>query len=65
MLGKKDKKLIKMEKSTTKSKSLVKKKSADNSEIFLIIFLMLIIVVVPLAITIWDIGSPIPGQQAS
>jgi len=54
-----------MEKSTTKPKSSVKKKSVDNSEIFLIIFLMLIIVVVPLAITIWDIGSPIPGQQAS
>ena len=39
----------------------IKKKSPVDSEIFLIIFIMLIIVVLPLAISIWDIGSPIPG----
>jgi hypothetical protein len=32
-----------------------------DSEIFLVIFLMLIIVVLPLAISVWDIGSPVPG----
>jgi hypothetical protein len=38
-----------------------KKVSPIDSEIFLVIFLMLLIVVVPLAISIWDIGTPIPG----
>ena len=38
-------------------------KSAIDSEIVLAIFLMLIIVVLPLAITIWDIGTPIPGYK--
>lgn len=37
-----------------------KKKRIDN-EIVLVIFLMLLIVVLPLAISILDIGTPIPG----
>jgi hypothetical protein len=40
-----------------------KKKSPIDNEIVLVIFLMLIIIVVPLAITIWDIGTPVPGQS--
>jgi hypothetical protein len=39
------------------------KKSKIDNEIFLIIFVMLVIVIVPLAISIWDIGSPIPGYS--
>ncbi len=40
------------------------KLSAIDSEIVLAIFLMLIVVVLPLAITIWDMGTPIPGYKA-
>lgn len=39
------------------------KKSPIDSEIVLIIFLMLLFVVLPLAITIMDIGTPIPGYN--
>jgi hypothetical protein len=42
-------------------KKELKKKDPIDSELFVIIFLMLIIIVVPLAISIWDIGTPIPG----
>lgn len=46
-----------------------KKQSAKNSgvdgEIVMIIFLMLLIVVVPMAISILDIGAPIPGYSQS
>jgi len=50
----------------TNSKDTPVKKEAKNisaidRDIILAIFLMLIIVVVPLAISIWDIGTPIPG----
>lgn len=38
-----------------------KSSSAIDSEIVMVIFLMLIIIVVPLAISIWSIGTPIPG----
>lgn len=38
-----------------------KQKSGIDSEIVLVIFLMLLIVVLPLAISILDIGAPIPG----
>ena len=43
---------------TTKNDKV--KKPIDN-ETLLVIFLMLIIVVLPLAISVWDIGSPVPG----
>ena len=42
-------------------KNTVKKSSAIDNEIIIVIFLMLIIIVVPLAISVWDIGTPIPG----
>jgi hypothetical protein len=42
-------------------KNTVNKNSAIDNEIVIVIFLMLIIIVVPLAISIWDIGTPIPG----
>ena len=41
------------------------KKSGVDSEIVLVIFLMLLIVVIPLAISILDIGTPIPGYTPS
>jgi hypothetical protein len=53
-----------MIKTTTTLKENTKKSPID-SEIVLAIFLMLIVIVVPLAITIWDIGTPIPGYKTS
>jgi len=47
------------------NKTETKKSSPIDSEIVLVIFLMLIIVVVPLAISIWDLGTPIPGFTQS
>lgn len=51
--------MVNLKTSTTKEN----KKSAIDSQIVLIIFLMLIVVVLPLAITIWDMGAPIPGYK--
>lgn len=48
---------------TTKNTSKTNKSSAIDSEVVLAIFLMLIVVVLPLAITIWDLGTPIPGYN--
>jgi hypothetical protein len=42
-----------------------KKKTGVDNEIVMVIFLMLLIVVVPLAISILDIGAPIPGYTQS
>jgi len=41
----------------------VKKSSPIDNEIIVVIFLMLIIIVVPVAISVWDIGTPIPGYS--
>lgn len=53
--------MVNLKTTTVKEKT---KSSAIDSEIVLAIFLMLIVVVLPLAITIWDMGTPIPGYKA-
>jgi hypothetical protein len=62
-LGKKVNHLNKLVKGKNKDNGAVKKSSPIDNEIIVVIFLMLIIVVVPIAISVWDIGTPIPGYS--